>query len=70
MCVYWGQWRRGGGETLVLGMCGYIWFIKFQNVDELQGLAKETFWAGGLVETGSFRASLQAWAQQPPAMLT
>lgn len=24
-------------------MCGFIWFVKFQNVDELQGAAKGTF---------------------------
>lgn len=37
-------------------MCGFIWFVQFQNVDELRGLAKGTFLAVG---TGGKHGSLE-----------
>lgn len=46
----------GCRQTLVLHVRGLLWFIKFQNVDELQGLAKGTFWA---VITGGKRDAVE-----------
>ena len=73
VCVCWGRWPCWGRETLVPRVCGYIWFLTFQSVDELQGLAKGTCWA---VVTGGkmivqepvckpgLRSSQQCWNRE------